>query len=315
MRAGRSLGRKLRRVVAGSTFGVLVATSPAQAALLVYEGYAGYGTSLVGVKPSSSTVGLNRSVDYGPATVSTYTVSPTSLPFSQSFYTQPGSLGTTSTSAGIAAAQLSLAASHTGTLYHSYLVRFGGHSTASGEGSQSRVSNDQSTTTTRLIADADTRQGSLTTQGIGYGSSVETGGVELPVNTTYLMIAKWTNVGTTLSAGTPGGRSLYALTSDQFDSFWAAGATESYLDNTAIGSGANAITSRIIGANATSGSVAFNSGSYTHFVTVGHAVAFDELRYGTTLNDVIPEPTSVGLLATVATVGLLWRRRRQSAST
>lgn len=303
----------MRLAVAGLAAGAAMCAADANAALLVYEGFHGYGTSLFNTAPNQHTIGLNKTVNYGPASVSTFTVSPTSLPFSSSFPTLPGSLGTTQTIAGIAAAQLQLSQSHVGTLYHSYLVRFGGHGTTSGNGTQTRVADNQATTNDRFYAEADTRSGTLTTQGVTYhNNSYSTAGITLGTDTTYLLIARWTNVGTTLSETTTGQGTVFVLTSDQFDSFVAAGSLESYLDTTATGPEATSILVRHSGpVHTSSTNNAFNSGAYVQFVQVGHTVDVDEIRYGTTLIDVVPEPAGVALTSLVA-LGLLRRRSRRA---
>ena len=305
----------------GALAGTLLA-GEARGELLVYEGFrataeagdGGYGSSLVGVNPNQYTIGLNKTVNYAGATISTYTVNSTSLAFSPSFPTLAGSLVTTGTAAGIAAGPLSLSGPHVGTLYHSYLVNFAAHSSGSGEGTHTRVASNDSTSNVRFSAEADARAGTVTTlQGVSYNSgTVVTGGTTLDTNTTFLIIARWTNVGGTLSASTPGVGTLYALTANQFNSFVAAGSTENYLDTAPVGSNTNSITTRLVGTNtASGGNNAFGTG-FVQFVTVGHVLGLDEMRYGSSLADVVPEPAGLGV-AVVGMAGLLHRRRRRTA--
>lgn len=296
---------------AAAVGGILTCTgSSAQAALILYEGF-NYTTGALSTKtPNASTIGLNTSVAYQGATVGNYTVTGSSLTFSTNFATSGGSISIGS-GTGVGAAQMSLASSYTGTLYSSYLVRLASRSTAAaGDGALSRISNDTANTGEHFLNMADSRSSS-TQVAIGYDATTVTAGTSLSLNTTYLMLARFTRVGQATNV-TSGVATVYALTSAQYDSFIAAGGTEAYLDSAVIGTGGSQISARGSDSYSSSTALTFATGQYAQFVSVNDSTTFDELRYGSTLADVtpIPEPSSaVLLLAGVAAVGF----RRRSA--
>jgi hypothetical protein len=205
--------------------------------------------------------------------------------------------------------------SYVGTLWSSYLVNFSSMSTAAtGNGALTRVANDIANSGERFNSYADARisSGSSTTNlGISYNvaNNITVGSTSLSLNTTYIIISKYTDVGSLISAGTGTG-TLYALSLSQFGSFISAGGTEAYLNAATIGTGASNVTGRVSNTNSTTGTYLFQSGAYAEFVNVSDGATFDELRYGSTLTDVVPVPEP-GTLALVATgvLGLFVSRR------
>jgi hypothetical protein len=125
---------------------------------------------------------------------------------------------------------------------------------------------------------------------------------------TYLMVGRFTNLGTTDLSGTG---TMWALTEANYDSISAGGVTVAELDNVAV----------LIATDVTAVSDAktLDIGDPIALVnfTSSYPFAFDidELRYGTSLADVvpgnpIPEPAS-GLLAAGAGIGFYLARRRR----
>ncbi len=208
---------------------VLLAASfvPSQAALLVYEGF-NYttGSALNTITPNASTTGLDKTTAYGGSGVANYTVQ-SGLTFG-SLTTTGGSISSAAGVTAVGAVKLSLT-SYVGTLWSSYLVNFSSVSNAAvGNGALTRVSNDASNNGERFNSYADSRipSGSPTTNlGIAYNaaSNITVGTTSLSLNTTYILISKYTNVGSAINSGTGTG-TLYALSLSQFNSFIAQAA-------------------------------------------------------------------------------------------
>jgi hypothetical protein len=294
---------------------LLLGVPVARAELLVYEGFNGYGTgNLIGKQINANTMGLDTATNWATTQPGALTLQATSLTFDPSFITSGGSVtfGTTTT---VGAAKLSLTGDYAGTLWMSYLVNLTARGGNASDGIALRVTNDNASGGDRFDLMADTRNSS-TNAGVGYdgGTANSTNsGVNLTLGTTYLLIGSFTNVGVGLTVGNPGVGTMYALTAAQFASFQAAGGTESYLTTTAIGTGAGQVTARISDAAVTTGTFNFRSTDFASMVAVNGTGTFDELRYGTTLNDVttIPEPGTATLLA-IAGLGTLATRRRRN---
>ncbi len=294
---------------------VIATALPARATLLVYEGFNGYtatGTRLDTYKPNANTVGLDTGVTYydgGGARTANYTLDAASL-----------SLGTLQTTGGslkfisgtnVIGADLNLASAFTGTLWSSHLVRLTTLGTSNGNGAVLRVGTTPSESTNGYFNSfADSRADSNTANvSIAYGpagtSQPNNGTAPLATNTTYIIISRFTNVGATLSSGTTGVATLWALTESQFTAFINSGGTEAALAGTTVAATA---TQTII-----SGNYAFSSNQAFGLVTVGDAGTYDEIRFGSTLGDVtptvIPEPAVTAVIMGIG-CGLLLLRCR-----
>ena len=294
------------------------------ATLLVYEGFTGYGSTLTGsVKPNANTIGLDTTANYsaGASQLSQFTVQSTGLSLG-SLLTGGGALSTNSTSTAVATAKLNVAGGgYTGTLWSSYLVSFssaqvsGTNNFAYMRSGSSSV--DGSNEHFATHADSRYKTTDSTQIGVSYGagssSNVALGGATLATDTTYILISRFTNVGTDLSTG-PGVATTWALTAAQFDAFVSAGQSESYLDSGSIGSTYTAKAS----VSATSGTYEFGAGTGTYISLVesgSSGTTFDELRWGSTLADVtptmVPEPASFTVIAGFLSVGVAALRRRR----
>jgi hypothetical protein len=275
---------------------------PASATLLVYEGFNGYtaaGTRLDAYKPNANTVGLDTNVTYydgGGSRTANYTLDAASLSLG-SLQTSGGSLKFTS-GTNVIGADLNLSSAFTGTLWNSYLVRLTTQGTSNGNGAVLRVGATPADSTNGYFNSfADSRADANTAHvSIAYGpagtSQPNNGTAALATNTTYIIISRFTNVGSTLSTGTPGEATLWALTESQFTAFINSGGNEAALAGTTV----TATATQTIA----SGNYAFSSSQAFGLVTVGDAGTYDELRFGSTLADVtptaIPEPAATAVI-------------------
>jgi hypothetical protein len=290
---------------------LLAVSSAAQAGLLVYEPFQ-YDThkTLTGLTPNSNTIGLDRSVGYA---------------FSQGDERLAGGLtfGSLAVAGGAElvtgykdrynptylAAELGSTANCSGTLYGSYLFKI----SSSGDGNLAALTvNDTnaSDNNARFSAEADAKTAG-NKPGVRYANSEVPSTVALAAAETYLVISKFTNVGSALSDSNVGYATLWTLKSDQFQGFLDNGRRETWLD-------ANSLSTATVSQN--SGTWYFRQGNFirmtcTYYGGDQEAATFDEIRYGTSLADVTPapEPGALVLLAIAAGsfAALAWRRRNR----
>lgn len=312
-----------------------LACLPAEAALLVYDGYSyADGSSISGAMPGTSTVGLNRTVAYQGAVNNGYTYNPGSLSFG-SLITTGGSMnfavgtnaitGTISLGTGSApyagATVYTGGTSYSGTLYSSYLIKLNKAPNGS-TAFQSRVADSIVSSNARYIAAADSRVGSTNVPSLAYDGS-DTSAATVTVSTgaalgtteTYLVISRYTNVGTTPSAADQATATMFILSLAQFNTMLSSGLSfESYLD----GADATALTAKIEDKNSATNNNDFADGRFAGYLsistnsTAGSTGIIDETRYGTTMDDVIPlipEPSTAALL--LLAVPLVSRRNRR----
>jgi len=290
---------------------VMVSAHGARAAVVVYEPFAyGTGSTLNTISPNASTVGLNQAVVYSGAGADGYTVQAASLSLG-SLATQGGSVafvGGTKVASGTLALQNS---PYTGTLYTSHLVNLSARGGGAADGAQVRVANNDTSGGDRFNLQADSRASS-TNVAVNYNGStsgVTNSGNSLVLDTTYLLIGRFTNVGNELTVGNPGVATVYALTAAQFESFKAGGGDDAYLDAATVGTGASDLTARVSDAALVTGTFNFNTGNFYALVAVNDTGAFDEVRYGSTVADVTPVPEPGLTLLALAGLPLLARRR------
>lgn len=297
----------------------------AQGALVVYEPFQGYTPgSMKDQAPNANTIGLNPAQVYHTTSSSTtFVAQEAGLSFGD-LVTNGGSLLVTATgNPNTIGTQLAVPAV-TGDLFQSYLVNISQYSSSTsapagigmnianalnGAGSNGRFQAlaDISTANTQRVS---------AVYGGGAGSPATTG---LEEGKTYLILAKFSNVGTTLSTTNRGYAYLWALDLDQFNTFKVDGITEDELNAATIGTDSASVTARYVSSAVTSGTYTFDSTKFLTLVgwgstgaTTRQIATLDEIRYGTTLADVtpvVPEPATLTLLV-LSGLAVVRRRTR-----
>jgi hypothetical protein len=304
----------LRAVVLATISGVFLFPASAPAALLVYEGFVGYTAAnldLAGA-PNANTIGLDTTVEYAGTSIASYTLVGTSLSFGSRFTTNGGSVSVAGATA-VAAAKLKLnsppGSPYTGTLFSSYLINITSRATSgSNLGGGIRVATDTGPTNEHFLNYADNRtSGNNVAAGYDDGTNIS-GSAALGTGTTYLMLSRFTLVGSATGSATA---TTWAFTQAQYESFLDLGGTEAVLLGlTATGYTAKATDTATLPV----ASNAFSDSTYEQIVNAGLTAQWDEIRYATTVEEVtgrpIPEPAT-SLLALLG-LALLHRRRRRA---
>lgn len=306
----KNRGTTLFLVLALSAFAPL----PTHAALLVYENYDGYAT---GALTGKAATGLGLTGDYSGSTSYLVTAPGSGLLFSSLSTDASGRALSVSTTSGISSAvALGPGISVTGTLYTSYLLQLTTAGTT-GTFSEARVADTAGAngSASRFRTLGEGRSSTAGIVGVGYNSTDNVVGTgALATGTTYLIIGRYDNLGTSGQTGTG---TVWALSAAQYDFFNLDNViTDAELDGAAVGTGVGNVTSKATHTATTSLSNTFETGDFLQIATLGgggnpQVAVHDELRYGTSLADVtaIPEPSSLLVLGSVAGL-LVWRRRK-----
>lgn len=290
---------------------VFSAATPVCATLLVYEGFTGYNAgALAGQSPNQHTVGLGPAGYYdGPSNrTGGYTLQ-AGLTFG-SLATSGGALGY-GTGINVIGADIDIGSTaFQGTLWSSYLVKLNSpQASGAGDGALLRIADSpDDTLDIRYSTWADSRSSS-TRVGTAYsGTTAINGNASLVVGTTYIIIGRFTRVGSGASAGSPAVATVWALTEAQFANFIAAGGDEAALAGTSV----TATASHSV----TSGTKTFITSDAISLVTANSTGVFDEIRFGSSLADVsplaIPEPAAAASLAGLVALVVCGSGRRRS---
>ena len=282
--------RSARNVAAATlALGVLYGGSLAQAGVLAYEkfGYAlANGANLNGVATNAPGLTGNYTVTALGGGTSTFQTA--GLTFSPNFLPCSGGAVLCSVTGANNYARLGVALNAgtvTGTVYTSYLANFSTLGTVAGPIASSHLNSTTGGTDATCWFRSDVAASvTLKRPGVGYDATeaaATTG--NLVSGTTYLVVSKFTNVGSALSAGSPGVATTWVFTQAAYDNWYYAGALESQLGTYASFTAAESVTS---------GTFTFNNTRFAQLVAgtgagAAEAVTFDELRYGTELVDVV----------------------------
>jgi len=282
--------------------------SPASAAVLVYEGFdyaLASGTSMNGI--TSDAAGLSG--DYSLSTSSSGTrsvnYSTQNLTFGPNYLPSTGGsiyLSASGTVGQNPYAVLSVAANAgtvTGTVYNSYLVQFTSLSDAviasGGSAGPAILTHRLQDGSVRLqnIAHQATGPSTDNRPAVGYGTANHISGSgtsgTLALDTTYLVLARFTNVG--LAGG--GTADQFVFTLNGYNAWLAAGGQEASLGTFAVFTSTSSRDSLVSFSGTFQFGVAGKGGAESAYL--------DELRWGTQLSDVIsmapvPEPSAALLL-------------------
>lgn len=297
----------------------LLPTSTGRAALLIYEGFNGYtpSTALQGQAVSANAVGLKNSyTQLGQPGVTASTVV---LPFSDLVITGGSIVGTSSQASGVGVS-IGNVGVVSGTIYSSYLFQRTTGLEATGS-SQLRINDSAGGGTGNMYYFSAAQQAVAkdSPSMVSYdptitGASTAFTEGPLAAGVTYIVVSEFTNVGTT-----SGNATMWIMTAAQFDNFKSGGFTAAELNSASLGSLSTEITARAFENSvslAAGKGFAENDGMQIN-LTAGNTgtnnfYRMDEIRWGTTLDDVlpvIPESSAAALLG-LAGLGFLGRRRR-----
>lgn len=284
---------------------LLTFVAPTQAALLVYEGFNGYTAGVLSNQSVTNTTGLTGSYS---ATGGPISASSTGLTFSNLQTSGGSALNATNTGSAIGVTMGGFS-SVTGSLYSSQLVSL----TGSNNGILYTRINTVPSSTLWFVSAANLNAHVAA----GYDSGSSESSVSLAMNTTYILLQEYTNVGTALGGGTTGVATIWALTNAQYTNFKLSGLTTAALNSASVGGLAGNVTARVSD-SWSAGTFTFAPGNAFQFnltgATTGSGYTLDEVRYGTTLADVtpIPEPGSCILVGMGMAATLYISRRRRS---
>lgn len=313
---------KTLRISALAAVCTLLSIPSSQATLLVYEGYDGYAAGLLNGQTPTNTTGFSSAAITGGGTTTVNSFNSTGLTFSNLLVS--GGSGRFHSANSGTNAQSYIGYTYngptvTGTLYTAYLTNLEAlQSTGSIVSMRVNATSATSSTTSYFVSMADSQNGTAAGNQYDASSGTTSGTTTLALNTTYVIIGRYTNVGTALSATTKGSGTTFVLTEAQFDFFKAGGFTDAELDSATIGVAPSNVFSRVTDPDVTTSVHSSYPSGFNNLVSgngiqfaVGNAgsgvpqtAKYDEIRYGTSLNDVLPlndtpEPESVPVSLTV----------------
>ncbi len=311
---------------------VVLAAAPgvadkAAAQLILYEGFGDYDAGLLtGQAVGANTIGLDKTANWISNNDITWEIVPTGLTIGSgatALATTPGAVVHRNGSS-VVAAQLDLE-SYQGTLYSSYLVSIDHDVNTPGvNGVVFIVIGEEAlNNANRRFRQLAKNAGGETPVGVSYinGATAGQGRVDTveQSNTTFMILSRFTHVGEAVDAATPGVADLWALSSDQFDHFKAAGFAG--IDSAAVGSASDQVTGWATH-SFSEGTRALDSTLHLQLATALGAgrpyPTFDEVRMGSSFDAVtpaIPEPAAATLaLAIACSLGAV-RRAAMTKST
>ncbi len=261
----------------------------------------------VGATGFTGNYSISNTTQNGSTATETFTS--TGLTFGGNFHPVSGGAAvlttTTPNTSNPATAGLNatISATAAGTIYSSYLTSITG-SISSGNYSSASTSAGSLKTSTNVGDGLWT--GDKAAIGVtGTGGSTSTVVFSPTSGTTYLVLARFTNIGTASAVSVD---NLWIFDQTHYDSWFAAGANESSLDGAALKTATNTSAAGTFNLNGTF-NITNGSGN-----TSGHTQITDEFRVGTSLSDVtavVPEPVGTSIMS-LAAMGLLGLRKRRA---
>ncbi|WFB37554.1 PEP-CTERM sorting domain-containing protein [Kiritimatiellota bacterium B12222] len=303
----------LRSMIIGSV-SLLSVLLPVKAALLVHEGF---NYTLADNTPinGTSTTATGLSGDYSASNSSGTAVAVSNyrtagLSFGSSFFaTTGGSLNQRAAKSGVSYVGAALdTASMSGELWGSYLFNFEALNSVNTTGQVRLNATETGGSGSSWFNVASDISGSGQHSQISYNGSDYSSQSSFAYSegTTYLLVSKFTNVGSSLTGGDPGVASLWMFTQSNYEAWVAGGGDEASLTASADGFASK---------TATSGSYEFDDYLQLAFYSTASnssSLYTDEIRYGTTLGDVVavPEPSTLLMLLGGFSLLVLCIRRR-----
>jgi len=310
---------KFNHLAVASIIGAFTISS--HASVLIYEGFnygLADGTTMNGVATNATGLSGNYALGQSLAGIGTANFTSTGLSFGSSFTPSTGGALSMSITSNVfnatRSAQLGVALNTgtvTGTVYTSYLFSLGSTGSTAGT-SQMRINGAQTTSlNTRLSVLADGTQ--------VLGNSLQYGGEPvqsapsgtLLLNTTYLALAKFTELGTVDSVGIA---EMWVFTQQGYEDWLTMG----------MGQESELFFYAVLGSTLTSGATTtVNNSTFSNSQFLSYAVSnannvnaqsmiIDETRWGTELTDVlaVPEPSTYALAGIgLAFIAIKMRRR------
>ncbi|WFB37657.1 hypothetical protein P3T73_07780 [Kiritimatiellota bacterium B12222] len=309
----------------------LLAGGVASGAPLVYEGF-NYGGSS-GAMDGITTNALGLTGDYATSTgtsgngnVQTATYNSTSLSFT-GYQSSGGSL-TMSLAPEIdntkeyVLTSVGFDSTATGDIYHSFLANIGANTMSNGSAGteiRSQTTSNVNSSATKVGASmtvAPNRAGSSGNRpSVGYEADTSSGNGLVDVGSTYLYISKFTNVG-----GVGGTASLWVFDNAGFVAWQNGGGLEADMGthasftSTDTRAAANILfnSNNSMRLSATEFSLNYNTGASNYSLSGELTTTYDEIRYGTSLNDVIAIPeASTGALVILGMMAFFGLSRKK----
>lgn len=292
------------------------------AAPLVYEGFNGYASGTLNGQTAVNTTGLQAvTITNGGNAPTVNQFSATGLSFSN-LKVSGGSGRFHSPNTGGTNAQTYIGYTYSGpavsgTLYTSHLVKIeAAQSVGSIVSLRANMNSTSGAGNSYFVTMADSPAATGPANQYDASGGTTSSARTLTPGTTYLVIGRFTNVGSVLSAGNPGKGTTFILTDAQFDFFKTGGFTDAELDGASIGDNPDNVFAKVSDPDVTSSTHASYASGFNHFQSgtgvqfaTGNAgsgtvqtATYDEIRYGLSLEDVLPTGTPTDPVAVSLTV-------------
>jgi hypothetical protein len=279
----------------GVTLIGLAGALPTQGALLVQEGFDSYEEGALDGQSVRKAIGLTGSYYASESAIEYQSTGLTFGPLAVS----GGSIR--SASATPAFAGVNLDAEGQGTIYSAYLVNFDGKERSDASAVRLGINDNPggSLETRYFNSNADGSDSGVPMTGYDTAPSAGDYYANFDEAGTFLVLARFTNVGSELSPESPGVATMWILTEEQFAYFTANNLlTDAELDAAARGAGADNVRWRIEN-TVTTGFHSFTGALQLSLTSSGSSSTYtmDEIRFGTSLADVAPvaKPTTAAV--------------------
>lgn len=295
-----------------------------EGATFVHESFTGYsvglmrgqaatGSGLSGVYGGNGNAAVEDPPTAASGSFATGTFVSSGLTFGDYLPTSGGAMTIASGTTVVGVKVAPTTPSYSGTLWVSFLVRFNAahNSSATGNpGVELRLTTGSASDAgnAKFRTYADSRVDGNTAIGVDYNSSdfasVGSSPAVLANGTTYIMISSFTNVGASIGGG--GVATTWAMTQSQYEAMMTSPlGPEAYL----LAATAGQYFGMATATDAEKASDVFDNSIFLQMVSVSNNVTYDEIRLGSSLVDVVPEPGTA--LLGILGASVAWVRRRR----